>query len=142
MSTPTPEQQADAVLSKANDDGLIDLDALRAARREKVSKGPVVKMGGETFELPVELSWDAMTRIGPALQGDPVGIDAFMAEVFGEDAWNGDAFADLTLDDVLELIQRLGNAYGLAELGNLAASSPSSNRATRRSRPTSPSTTT
>ncbi len=88
----------------------IDLDAKRAerakARAEKGIEDPSVTIGGETFDLPPELPYEAAEAINA---NDD---HAFLAALFGE---NYQAVVDkgLSVSDIETLTTELLLAYGM-----------------------------
>lgn len=72
--------------SAAKDRGaVIDVDAHRAARREKLGPPPTVHVGGRDFELPLELPAEVIYAFGAVGLGDLSQIEKGMRALFGED---------------------------------------------------------
>lgn len=110
--------------------GVIDLDAMRAARREAAGASIVVGFGGQEFHLPVELPLDAIEPLADLaeLQDQPDdateqeqvaqlrqvrgAMEASLSALFGPDEWP--RFRDLrpTLEDMLALWESLFLQYG------------------------------
>lgn len=115
----------------------LDLDAVVAAQDEAAGEPHKVMWGGETFAVPRSTQWpletfDLMTqgRMADALAG-----------VLG-DQW--DAFWKArrpTMGAAEALLDGIAQAEGFQNAGESRASSPSPNRATRRSRQTSSAST-
>lgn len=111
----------------------LDLDAITAAEAEVHGEPHKVTWGGETFAVPRINDWplDTFETLG---RGE---FSSSLAGVLG-DQW--DAFCAAkppTLGAVRALFDAISEREGLENLGNSSASSPSSNRVTRRSKPTS-----
>jgi hypothetical protein len=91
---------------------VVDLDAKRAARSEAENAPHIVKLGGETFELPPRLPLPFMDNL--------VNMDfgGAMQELFGDSA---DRFMALRpdMDDLLEIAEQLYS------LGDFIAGRPS-----------------
>lgn len=107
-----------------------DLDAVVDEAADEPHK---VLWGGETFLVPRANAWpvEVFDVLGEGRLADG------MALILGDD-W--DAFWKArrpTLGAMEALLDHLGDKEGFGSLGGSSASSPSSNRATRRSKPTS-----
>ena len=110
-----------------------DLDALVAAESEATGEPHKVIWGGQTFSVPRTIDWPLETFevLG---RGD---IASALAGVLG-DQW--DAFWQAkhpTMGAAKALLDGIAEREGFENLGESLASSPSLNRAMRRSRPTS-----
>lgn len=111
----------------------LDLDAITAAEAEAAGEPHKVVWGGETFLLPRMTDWPLET-FEVLRRGD---FASALAGVLG-DQW--DAFWQAkhpTLGVARALLDGIAEREGFAGLGESLASSPSPNRATRRSKPTS-----
>ena len=114
-----------------------DLDAILAAEAEAAEEAHKVTWGGETFLVPRMSDWPVET-FEVLKQGD---IAAALAGVLG-DQW--EAFYGArkpTMGAARALLDGLAEREGFQNMGEPSASSPSPNRATRRSKPTSSGTT-
>lgn len=114
-----------------------DLDALVAAESEAAGEAHKVVWGGETFLVPRTTDWPLET-FEVLSRGE---IASALAGVLG-DQW--DAFWQAkhpTMGAAKALLEGIAEREGFQGLGESLASSPSSNRATRRSRPTSSAST-
>ena len=110
-----------------------DLDAAVAAREEASGDAHKVIWGGETFAIPPSTSWPIET-FDVLGQGE---VAAALAGVLG-DQW--EAFYSArkpSLAAAWALLDGIAEKEGHAGVGEWQASSPSLNRAMRRSRPTS-----
>lgn len=108
---------------------VLDLDAARAARAEVEEAPPVVRLEGQTFELPRELPIDFAFR---HREGDLRGA---LGMLFGDSA---DRFFALrpSVADIEELAAGVLKMYGLSP-GEAKASGSSSPSGGATSRPTS-----
>ena len=114
-----------------------DLDAILAAEAEAADEPHKVVWGGETFSVPRIAEWPVETfdLLG---RGE---IASALAGVLG-DQWEGFYSARTpTMGAANALLDGLAQREGFQNLGESSASSPSPNRATRRSKPTSSGTT-
>ena len=114
-----------------------DLDAILAAEDEATGEPHKVVWGGETFSFPRVSGWPIET-FDMLKQGE---IAAALAGVLGDD-W--EAFYTArhpTLGAARALFDGLAEREGFEGLGESLASSPSPNRAMRRSKPTSSAST-
>jgi hypothetical protein len=84
--TPAPAEPAepDPILEAARETRRLDLDAARAARVEKLGPAPVVVVGGEEYELPLELPGAVVTAFGMVMRGDVSEIEGALRSLFGE----------------------------------------------------------
>ena len=110
-----------------------DLDAILAAEAEVAGEPHKVAWGGQTFLVPRTTEWPLETfdLLG---RGE---LASALAGVLG-DQW--DAFCEArrpTMGAANALLDGVSQREGFQNLGESKASSPSSNRATRRSKPTS-----
>lgn len=115
----------------------IDLDAIVAAEDEAAGEPHKVLWGGQAFLIPRASSWpvEVFDVLGEGRLADGLAL------ILG-DQW--DLFWRAkrpTLGTSKALLDKLGEAEGFDGLGGSSASSPSPNRATRRSKPTSSATT-
>lgn len=132
---------ADIVIGKT-----LDLNARRAARASAEKKGPKVKVGLVTYELPGELRLETVRGVFALMNGDPAGMDRLFYDLFGKDAMDepteeelealkpapraarlkayNPAFKDLTMDDLSDIFELVDGHYGIS-LGNSPASTPS-----------------
>lgn len=111
----------------------LDLDAIAAAEAEASGEPHKVIWGGQTFLVPRTADWPIETY-DVMSQGN---IADALAGVLG-DQWEAFYTAKRpTLGTAHALLDGISEREGFENLGNLPASSPSPNRATRRSRPTS-----
>jgi hypothetical protein len=108
----------------------VDLDALRAARREAAGEAPTVTFKQKTFQLPAELPFavpEALMDIAVATdsgnsQAIAEGVSRALKALFGGDFV---AFMDLgpSMQDVQELFPAVLGEYGMdADLGESLAS--------------------
>jgi hypothetical protein len=114
-----------------------DLDAIVAAQAEADGEAHKVTWGGQTFLVPRTNEWPIET-FDIATQGN---IAQALAGVLG-DQW--EAFYEAkhpTMGAALALLDGIAEREGFDNLGNSPASSPSPNRATRRSKQTSSAST-
>ena len=114
-----------------------DLDAIVAAESEAAGEPHKVTWGGQTFLVPRTTEWPLETfdLLG---RGE---LASALAGVLG-DQW--DVFWQAkkpTTGAANSLLEGISQREGFQSLGESKASSPLSNRATRRSRPTSSATT-
>jgi hypothetical protein len=117
---------------------VFDLDVLRREREQEPFR---FRFGGEDFELPASPDVRAVAAWSAAAKDESRFEDALKA-LLGADQW-GRLVAVVDVFD-MESFQALMGAYGEftgAAVGESQASSPSSNRAARRSKPTSPART-
>lgn len=113
----------------------IDLDALRAARREASGEEHFVKFGGDRFVLPFELPVDVAGELSAG------NFTAALRIVLGDqyDTFWGHLPSN---EDVLEFIGHMLRMYGLrGGLPESGASGVSSRPTGKRSRRTSPAST-
>lgn len=92
---------------------VIDVDAHRAARLEKLGPPPVVRVGGRDVELPLELPADVIYAFGALSAGDLTALESGLRGLLG-DAYDvvvaeAPAFADLEF-----VITEAMEAYGVA----------------------------
>lgn len=103
----------------------INLDAARAARREKSKKEPKVVFGKKTFVLPVEIPFAAVEQLGKLDVSDPSTssqvISRFIEILFGDQY---EAFTKLqpSTEDIEYLMEALAKAYGFESPGESQAS--------------------
>ena len=111
----------------------LDLDAITAAESEVHGDAHKVIWGGETFAVPRTNDWplDTFDVLGRGEFG------AALAMVLGDQWGPFCAAKPPTLGTAKALLDAISEREGFENLGNSRASSPSSNRATRRSKPTS-----
>lgn len=114
-----------------------DLDAITAAESEANGEGHKVVWGGETFLVPRSNEWPLET-FDEVLQGR---VAAALAGILG-DQWEAFYKAKRpTMGAAQALIEGLAEREGFRGLGESSRLSPSPNRATRRSKPTSSAST-
>jgi hypothetical protein len=100
---------------------VIDLDKLGAVRREAKEEKPVVRFGGEEFQLPPEMPFaviEAVSRLKPNEDGetDTGAIAESMGDIaralFGKKYRK---FLDLgpSTEDITALLENMTEAYGL-----------------------------
>jgi hypothetical protein len=111
----------------------LDLDAIAAAESEAAGEPHKVTWGGQAFLVPRINDWplEVFDLMG---KGE---LASAVATVLG-DQW--EAFYQAkhpTFGAAKALLDGIAQREGFESLGESAASSPTSNRATRRSRPTS-----
>lgn len=114
-----------------------DLDAVVAAESEANGEPHEVTWGGETFSVPRTSDWPLETfdLLG---QGE---IASALAGVLGEQ-WEPFYLARKpTMGTAHALLNGIAEREGFQDMGESAASLPSPNRATRRSKQTSSTTT-
>jgi len=124
----------------------LDLSARAAARAKSTKKGPKVKVGTVTYQLPPELPFPTVVGVLKLMGGDPTGLETLLDDLFGHDSYNkpteaelellkpaqrtarekayNPGFESLSLEDIGELFQHVNREYGL-DLGNSKASTPS-----------------
>jgi hypothetical protein len=109
---------------------IIDLNAARAARLEKLGDAPVVAFGPEQFKLPAELPADFafLTADGKFHEG----IRAVLGDQF-DLFWQQQP----SMDDLLEFVEGVTRCYGFGDTGESSASGTPSETTGKRSRPTS-----
>lgn len=103
----------------------LDLDARRAARWEGAGEVPQVVLGGETFDLPVEMPLVFLEALGEMDVGRAV------RALVGEEHVERFLGTGPTVEDLLELRE----LYGI-DMGESQASSASSTNGGKPSRPT------
>lgn len=113
---------------------VFDLDVLRREREQEPFR---FRFGGEEFELPASPDVRAVAAWSAAAADDSRFEDA-LRTLLGQAQW----VRLVAVEDVFDMasFQALMEAYGEftgAAMGESQASSPSSNRAARRSKPTS-----
>lgn len=97
----------------------IDLDAARAARREKLAPAPELVFLGETYVLPRELPAEAVHAFGAIMAEDFSGLEGGMKALFGADGWDAlvkaakDAGDPLAFEDEIFLLEQAFDAYGM-----------------------------
>lgn len=108
----------------------IDLDELRAARREAAGEPPKIRFAGQVFTLPVEMPAAVVEALD---DDDTVG---FAKGLLGKEQWG--RFKELggSRDDIFALASKAHLAYGIT-LGESSASGDSSALDGESSRPTS-----
>jgi hypothetical protein len=114
-----------------------DLDAIVAAESEVNGEPHKVTWGGETFLIPRTNDWPLETF-------DLLGQGEFASALAGILGEQWDPFWKArhpTMGAAKALIEGISEREGFQGMGESSASSPSSNRAMRRSRPTSSATT-
>lgn len=62
----------------------VDLNAVRAARRETLGKGPEVIIGEKTFQCPADMPFDALVAGNRAEGGDAEATYEFVGELLGD----------------------------------------------------------
>jgi hypothetical protein len=110
---------------------------LNVLRREVEGEPFVFRLGDQEFELPMQMDQRAALLFGAAEKDMGKAEQAFRL-LLGEDQWDRLLAVPevLTLDMLVGLMSAYGDHVG-ASMGESQASPPSSNRAERRSRPTS-----
>lgn len=105
----------------------IDLDARRAARAEKRgdTQPDVVAVGGDTYELPVELPVGVIDAFGRASSGDLSGFTDGVKALVGDEAF-GELMArhHLSMEDLEVILTAAMETYGV-RLGESSASTGS-----------------
>jgi hypothetical protein len=91
---------------------VIDVDAARAARLEKLGPPPVVRVGGRDFELPAELPSAVVESLGRMNVGDLSGIGVALAGLFGDEADAVSALLPAWADHEY-LFEAIMGAYGV-----------------------------
>lgn len=104
---------------------MIDLDKARAARMEAKGTGPVIKLGGEEYQLPVEMPYSVLEAMAPLADDNPEdnaapgALTGLAKALLGE---HYEAIApQLSVDDLNALIEGVMEEYGVAD-GPLASS--------------------
>lgn len=98
---------------------MIDLDAMRAARRATKGKGPEVVTGGETYELAPEMPFAVIEAMaGLADEKTAAGALVDMARaLFGE---HYEAVrSGLSMEDINELVGSVMGEYGVSNAAPL-----------------------
>lgn len=110
VKTPTKRRSVSA--RKAMQERILDLDALRAVRAQERGDAPApkIKLGGEIYELPDELSADFTFSLGSLTAGDTTRLERAFVEIFGEYA--DEVIAKMKNDDLLEFIKGVPELYG------------------------------
>lgn len=111
----------------------LDLDAIRAARREAQGEAPVIRFGGHDFVLPSELPFavaEALANLGEAQKTeDQAAITASligaMKAIIGIADWPKFEAARPSMQDITELISGIARLYGLEDAGESPASASS-----------------
>lgn len=92
---------------------MIDLDSARAARREAGKKGPVVKVEGKQYELPIEMPYEVLEAFrllgnqDTAAAAMPAIAEALLGKHYGK------LRGILSVDDLEVLTQGLIEEYGV-----------------------------
>lgn len=95
-------------------EGVIDLDAARAARREAQGEAPTVVFGGETFVLPPELPYTALEALrGMADTETAPGAMVDLTRALLGDGYERFTALDPSMEDVTELVGGAMNEYGV-----------------------------
>lgn len=96
---------------------VLNLDAARAARREKSGEVPQFVFGGETFTLPVELPFTILIEMGKGEDGPAVILEKLL-----DKQWNNFLKHGPTVPDIEELFEYVNKVYGVG-VGNGSSSS-------------------
>lgn len=161
MADPTSNGTADGTADKATVDGAtIDLDAIRARRLERMGKTtpPVVHFGGEAFTLTTATApllvmepWHAFCA-ADKLPGETVdqqtergdkriaALEEICTIALGEQQWTRIKQLGADYSDMASLVMAMFDAWHAAPGESPASPAPSS-PTSKRSRPTSSSTT-
>lgn len=103
----------------------INLDAARAARREKSKTEPKVVFGKKTFTLPVEIPFAAVEQLGKLDPNDPTTsseiVSRFIAILFGDQYEDFERLQPST-EDIQFLMEALASSYGFESPGESQAS--------------------
>lgn len=93
---------------------MIDLDAARAARKEANGEGPVVRFGGQDYELPAELPF-AVLEAMRGLQNEETAAASIveMTEALLGPHYAAIRAAGLSVDDMNELVGGVLTEYGV-----------------------------
>lgn len=93
----------------------LNLDAARAARREAAGEPVSFVLGGETFDLPVEMPLEALDYVAqlPTADNAAVLLAPLLRAMIGEDEWPRFMAQKPTLDDMLALSDHLWTEYGV-----------------------------
>ena len=120
---------------------VVDLDAARAARREAKGEAVIIRFGGEDFALPPELPLDVTDALTELQNASPTGeaseltdeqgarvmtamVD-FIKVLMGEEGWTRFNAHRPSFDDLEGLLGGVMDAYGMADVGESGASTPS-----------------
>lgn len=96
----------------------IDLDSIRAARREALGAGPTILFGGVEFELPVEMPFAVIEAFGRMQAGDDEkNLEATLAMMDIARALFGDRYQEFMAlgpsnNDVTSILEHISDAYG------------------------------
>jgi len=101
----------------------IDVDAQRAARREKRGDDPIViVVAGQDFRLPDELPLDILEELGPLLDGKNITTaKPALRALVGDEAYDA-SDVPWSVQDLEELAEAVVTAYGLSTTPSSASS--------------------
>ncbi len=125
------ENGAEATEKTERLDRRIDLDAARAARREKRGPAPSIVFLGEEWPLPHGLSADVLDLVGLVMGGDPVAVAGSISSLLGGDVYArlraraAEAGEPLELDDLVFLLEEVLEVYGVTLPESEASAPPS-----------------
>jgi hypothetical protein len=105
----------------------IDLDKAKAARAEATGERHTFTWQGDTYTLPPELPVEFLEATGAMARGNPPDIMAMARSLFADEpTWEKFRAGDPTANDVVELLNVVGQLYGFGSLGESLASGPRS----------------
>lgn len=118
----------------------IDLNAARAARAEARGEPVTVELGDDVYTLPAEMPASVIGCIARAQAGEPSGMLDAMSALVGPDFDEMVTKHNLSLDDLMVLLEGAAESYGLTTPESSASPASSVSTSTP-SRPTSSATT-
>lgn len=90
----------------------VDMNAVRAARREALGEGPKVEIGERVFQCPPDMPFEALVAGSEAEKGDIGATYGFVRELLGEDGLEAFREWKPSLEEVKELVSGLLEEYG------------------------------
>lgn len=90
----------------------VDMNRVRAARREALGKGPEVVIGDRTFQCPPDMPFEALVAGNEAEKGDLGATYGFVRELLGDDGLEAFREWKPSLEEVKELVSGLLDEYG------------------------------
>ena len=116
----------------------LDLDAARAARREALGETPQIRLGGVTYDLPVEIPYrvaELMVEVSTKSEAESGSVISDIIRILFGDRTD-EFMAQASVQDVGVLFERLVALYGVGP-GESKASGASVANIGQRSRQTS-----